>query len=409
MNNFTSKSNLSRNTDFLIPDFKMGTLDSLLSLSDELGELGRLAESLMKRMTRMTRYVLELKAAKKGEVQEYLFADGVTLASFVTHFEWDLTKYPVKQPLGAIADTLGKELAQVETDLKSSITAYSQLKRELENMEKKLLGSLFTRTVSDIVRKEDFVLDSKYLITLLVVVPKASYSLWQKTYESLSDMVVPRSTKLIAEDQENGLFTVTIFQKAIDDFKAKATANKFTVRDFFYDEKQIQSEREELTKLLSAKKQRDHSRRAKNSRPSSFLDRIAKAIRLRKCWKRGTKKQTEKVEELESEGSWKSPFLHWLKVNFGKTLLVWIHIAALSIFAESSLRYGLPVNFKAVLLHPQKKSRKRLRKILNSTFKHLDAVAASMVDTPVNIPGLQLSNEEYFPYVCFNIRLKFLD
>ncbi|XP_027733352.1 V-type proton ATPase subunit C 2-like isoform X2 [Vombatus ursinus] len=361
MNNFTSKSNLSRNTDFLIPDFKMGTLDSLLSLSDELGELGRLAESLMKRMTRMTRYVLELKAAKKGEVQEYLFADGVTLASFVTHFEWDLTKYPVKQPLGAIADTLGKELAQVETDLKSSITAYSQLKRELENMEKKLLGSLFTRTVSDIVRKEDFVLDSKYLITLLVVVPKASYSLWQKTYESLSDMVVPRSTKLIAEDQENGLFTVTIFQKAIDDFKAKATANKFTVRDFFYDEKQIQSEREELTKLLSAKKQQ------------------------------------------------KSPFLHWLKVNFGKTLLVWIHIAALSIFAESSLRYGLPVNFKAVLLHPQKKSRKRLRKILNSTFKHLDAVAASMVDTPVNIPGLQLSNEEYFPYVCFNIRLKFLD
>lgn len=33
-------------------------------------------------------------------------------------------------------------------------------------------GNLFTRTLSDIVSKEDFVLDSEYLITLLVIVPK---------------------------------------------------------------------------------------------------------------------------------------------------------------------------------------------------------------------------------------------
>lgn len=33
-------------------------------------------------------------------------------------------------------------------------------------------GNLFTRTLSDIVSKEDFVLDSEYLTTLLVIVPK---------------------------------------------------------------------------------------------------------------------------------------------------------------------------------------------------------------------------------------------
>ncbi len=33
-------------------------------------------------------------------------------------------------------------------------------------------GSLLTRSLADIVKKEDFVLDSEYLITLLVVVPK---------------------------------------------------------------------------------------------------------------------------------------------------------------------------------------------------------------------------------------------
>lgn len=33
-------------------------------------------------------------------------------------------------------------------------------------------GSLMTRSLADIVKKEDFVLDSEYLITMLVVVPK---------------------------------------------------------------------------------------------------------------------------------------------------------------------------------------------------------------------------------------------
>lgn len=33
-------------------------------------------------------------------------------------------------------------------------------------------GNLLTRTLADIVHKEDFVLNSEYLITLLVVVPK---------------------------------------------------------------------------------------------------------------------------------------------------------------------------------------------------------------------------------------------
>ncbi|KAK2091983.1 hypothetical protein P7K49_028511 [Saguinus oedipus] len=116
-------------------------------------------------------------------------------------------------------------------------------------------GNLFTRTLSDIVSKEDFVLDSEYLVTLLVIVPKPNYSQWQKTYESLSDMVVPRSTKLITEDKEGGLFTVTLFRKVIEDFKSKARENKFTVREFYYDEKEIKREREEMARLLSDKKQ----------------------------------------------------------------------------------------------------------------------------------------------------------
>ncbi|XP_055257062.1 V-type proton ATPase subunit C 2 isoform X4 [Moschus berezovskii] len=360
MNTVTSKSNLSHNTKFTIPDFKVGTLDSLVGLSDELAKLDIFAESLIRRMAQS---VVEVMEDAKGKVQENLLANGVDLTSFVTHFEWDMAKYPAKQPLVSVVDTLAKQLAQIETDLKSRTAAYNTLKTNLENLEKKSMGNLFTRTLSDIVSKEDFVLDSEYLITLLVIVPKPSYVKWQKTYESLSDMVVPRSTKLIAEDKEGGLFTVTLFRKVIDDFKTKAKENKFTVREFYYDEKEIKREREEMTRLLSDKKQQY------------------------------------------------GPLLRWLKVNFSEAFIAWIHIKALRVFVESVLRYGLPVNFQAVLLQPHKKScTKRLREVLNSVFRHLDEVAAaSILDASVEIPGLQLSNQDYFPYVYFHIDLSLLN
>ncbi|KAK2091984.1 hypothetical protein P7K49_028512 [Saguinus oedipus] len=105
------------------------------------------------------------------------------------------------------------------------------------------------------------------------------------------------------------------------------------------------------------------------------------------------------------------PLLRWLKVNFSEAFIAWIHIKALRVFVESVLRYGLPVNFQAVLLQPHKKSSaKRLREVLNSVFRHLDEVAAtSILDASVEIPGLQLSNQDYFPYVYFHIDLSLLD
>lgn len=35
-------------------------------------------------------------------------------------------------------------------------------------------------------------------------------------------------------------------------------------------------------------------------------------------------------------------------------------------------RYGLPVNFQAILIHPHKKTMKRLRDVLNQLYGHLD-------------------------------------
>ncbi|XP_025004708.2 V-type proton ATPase subunit C 2 isoform X1 [Gallus gallus] len=369
MNTVTSKSNLSSNSKFHIPDLKVGTLDALVGLSDELGKLDTFAESVIKKIVQ---YIGEVMEDSKDKVQENLLANGgrkdkmkclkIDLISYLTRFEWDMAKYPIKQPLKNISEALAKQVTQIEADLRTRSAAYNNIKGNLQNLEKKTVGNLLTRTLADIVHKEDFVLNSEYLITLLVVVPKSSYVQWQKTYESLSDMVVPRSTKMIAEDAEGGLFTVTLFRKVMDDFKAKARENRFMVREFYFDEKELKCEKEELMKLASDKKQQY------------------------------------------------GPLLRWLKVNFSEAFVAWIHVKALRVFVESVLRYGLPVNFQAMLLQPNRKSVKRLRDVLNAVFKHLDEVAAaSIMDPGMDIPGLQLSNQEYYPYVYFKIDLSLLD
>uniref|UniRef100_W5NIX3 V-type proton ATPase subunit C n=1 Tax=Lepisosteus oculatus TaxID=7918 RepID=W5NIX3_LEPOC len=357
----TTKANLSNNFKFTIPDLKVGTLDLLIGLSDELGKLDTYVEGVIKKLAH---YMSDVIEESKDKIHENLLANGVDLVTYLTQFQWDMAKYPTKQPLKNLAEIISRQISQIEAELKSRNIAYNNVKASLQGMERKAIGNLLTRTLTDIVNKDDFVLDSEYLTTLLVVVPKANYSIWQKTYESLSEFVVPRSTKKIMEDSEGGLFTVTLFKKAVSDFRIKARENKFTVREFSFNETELQAEKEEMTRLAADKKQQF------------------------------------------------GPLLRWLKVNFSEAFTAWIHVKALRVFVESVLRYGLPVNFQAILLQPSKKNSKRLREILNSLYKHLDGVAASsslLLQAGVDLPGLGLSNQEYYCYVYFTIDVNLID
>merc|ERR1711962_611734 len=133
-------------------------------------------------------------------------------------------------------------------------------KSSLQSIEKKQTGSLVTRNVADLVKKEHFVMDSEYLVTLLVVVPLALQPDWNNRYEKLTDMIVPRSSQLIYQDNDHALVSVTLFQKVVDEFKTKvakqtviynneemnkkhrqARENKFLVRDFTYNEEALKS------------------------------------------------------------------------------------------------------------------------------------------------------------------------
>lgn len=342
---------------FNIPELKVGTLDSLIGLSDELGKLDTYSEMIAKKVSGYMADVLEEQRDKLGS---NLVVNGMPLAQYLCFFQWDMAKYPKKQSLKNLADVISKNLSQVEADLKTKSQAYNAIKTNLQSIERKATGSLLLRNLNELVKEEDFVLDSEYLATILVAIPVALYNEWLNNYETLTEYVVPKSSRLLFEDNEYGLWTVTLFQKVLDDFKHKCARLKFFVRDFQYNQQDVNADRDQLTKLSSDKK---------------------KML---------------------------GPLLRWLKVNFGEVFSAWVHVKALRVFVESVLRYGLPVNFQAVVLQPQRKQQKKLREVLKVLYRDLDSTGLSnMTEEDQVVQGLTMGTQEYYAYVYFKVMLDF--
>jgi V-type H+-transporting ATPase subunit C len=55
------------------------------------------------------------------------------------------------------------------------------------------------------------------------------YQDWQSSYSSLTEFVLPDSSKKIVDDGEYGLFTVTLFKKFVDDYKNMCREKRYVL------------------------------------------------------------------------------------------------------------------------------------------------------------------------------------
>lgn len=85
----------------------------------------------------------------------------------------------------------------MDAAMKTKMALYNQTKTAMTSRERKQGGSLMVRNLADLVQRDDMVLDSEYLETLLVVVPKYLQSTFLAEYERLCAMVVPRSSQYV--------------------------------------------------------------------------------------------------------------------------------------------------------------------------------------------------------------------
>lgn len=305
---------------FNIPDFKIGTLDALVQQADDLAKLDSACQAVVAKVADSLRSVLE---GDEDRMRQYKMVNDKPTDQFVATFAWNKMRYRSDRPLGDLIDTLQKELATADNDVKAKFNQYQTVKTNLSALQRRQTGNLVTKSLAPIVDPSLLVQDSEYLETHLVVVPSNSKKDFVRSYETLSSMVVPRSGVEVAHDDEFTLFAVVTFKKYSADFVQKCREQKWTPRPFKYVEGGKEEEQREL-------------------------DRAAN-------------------EERKICGE----ALLLGRTGWSESVLIWMHVLTLRVFVEAVLRYGLPLEYASSLIKTSSKLAPKVKKALDSTYSYL--------------------------------------
>ncbi|KAI5478816.1 V-type H+-transporting ATPase subunit C [Pseudohyphozyma bogoriensis] len=316
------------------PEFKTGTLSSLLTLSDVLAKSDPIVTSTLTKTVDQLKSLTSTTNRTSPLSQHLLMSDGTPYEEyFFGGWKWDVGKWRVEsRNLSDVVDALTKEAGMVENAQRVKGQEYQLVKGQLATALRKKTGNLSTRSLAEVVSSEDFkaTSDSEYLDTVIIAVPVNLVKEFEGSYEKLAGMVVPRSATKLASDDEFILYSVVVFKKVKDEFSQKCREAKFIVRDFTYNEEEIEKSKVELIKLEESEK------------------------------------------ELWTE------LLRLSRINFAELYAILVHLKVVRAYVESVLRYGLPAKYFAMIVKPDPKQQQRLLDAFNGAFASLAKSSSKM-------------------------------
>ncbi|ODV81167.1 vacuolar ATP synthase subunit C (V-ATPase C subunit) [Suhomyces tanzawaensis NRRL Y-17324] len=332
------------------PEFQSGTLDSLVQESEELAKIdGQLQGSVSK--------VVDILSSVTENASNTRIVGSKSATAYLESFQWNTTKYRLDKPIKDLVSLISNEAFTLDNDVRSAYQSYQTAKSNFQAADRKKNGDLSIKSLHEIVRPEQFVLDSEHLTTVLIAVPKTLIGDFEKTYETLTQFVIPRSAEVIATDAEYSLYTVTLFKKYQQEFNTAAREHKWHPRtDFVYSEETLNNLRKEfdLTKATESKSKNDLIRLAKTAYSDIFA--------------------------------------------------AWFHIKAIRIYVESVLRYGLPPHFDYFLIKfPDARTIPKARKDLIEKFGYLGGDGFSNQSSLHEYASLV--DPDYEPFVLYEVDL----
>ncbi|KXZ57041.1 ATPvC1 [Gonium pectorale] len=333
-----------------VPELRVGTLDSLMALSDDLSKTSAAFDAVVAKIRRQVYESGSSKAIASLKVE------GMAAETYVQRFKWDEAKFPARRPLKETVEKMTELISRIEDDLKVKASEYNNLKSQLSQFTRKAQGSLAVRDIHQLVQPQQ-VIDTEHLTTLFVIVTKFSAKDWKDGYEKMCDFIVPRSSELIAEDNESAMFSVVLFKRVVDDFKAAARSRGFQVREYH-----MPLENSELS--------------------ATQLEQLKRDVEQRKA-------------ALET----------WCRTAFGEAFSCYVHALVVRLFVESILRYGLPPAFQAVVVRPLDKAEGKLRAELESAFG--DGKTQFWKDEGSTVGAGLAGDLEMYPYVSLTLTTEY--
>lgn len=294
-----------REIDF--PQFKVGTLDSLVLQSEELTKLDNQLHTSVGKVLETISTLINKNNNNSSNGNSItnlprLKVDGMDSIEYFEKFQWKQSRFRLDKSIEDLIKLISNEGLQLDSDLRSQFQNYNNAKSNLLACQRKQNGDLSVKSLHDVVSKENFVIGSDHLKTVLLAVPLTLESQFLNSYESISPFVVPRSADKISSDSEYALYGISLFKKYENQFLTAARENKWIPRDFQYSDEIIEKLKNEFT---TAQKE---------------------------------------------ENSLKNDLMRLSKEAFSEISICWVHIKVLRAFVESVLRYGLPPTFYCYII-----------------------------------------------------------
>ncbi|KAI0462756.1 hypothetical protein LJB42_003557 [Komagataella kurtzmanii] len=346
-------------TNVDVPEFKIGTLDTLMQQTEEISKLDNQLNQAVNKVLEIIQTVFDKNPAFVEQAKQ---VEGRFVIDYLENFKWNTSKYRTDRSIRQLIDTISLDGLNLDNDVKATFQNYNSAKSNLAAAERKRTGDLTVKSLHDIVDETDFVLDSDHLQTILLVIPKNLVRSFLTTYETVVPFVVPRSAKEITADSEFVLYSVILFKKYVPEFLAAARENKWITREFNYDEESI--------KLL----------------------------------------RNEYNDASTQEHSLRNDLIRLVKAAYADIVSSWLHIKILRTFIESVLRYGIPPDFSYFLLKLPHKAIEKGKSQLVEKFGYLGGAAVG-VDRRGKIVKdslheyASLVDTDYQPFVLYELEI----
>jgi len=357
-----------------IQRLKVGTLDKLIALSDDLGRVDASSKNVV---SKLHRTYTELEESTEQLLSVY----NKSIRGYITNFLWDEGHFNPRAQLRDLVQVIHSNMVKTAEHLRKWSAALSEIENKLAAIERKKTGSLMNRSLTEYISAEDWY-QGEYLTSALVVVPVAKRDQFLEHYEFFEDtpahkayyemlnkrqehqeqqeqleqreqaqaqeagaqeeekeqlkakvahqaqdlscrVVAPESAKKLTEDKEFCLFRVLLLQRGYAWFKYVAMKNGYAVRDFDIAELEDCDDEKELRELQ--------------------------------------KKQASQKKKLKL----------FCKNTFSETFANWMHLKLIRCFVESVLRFGLPVDFTISVVKPVKGKEQQLLKVLEQKYAFL--------------------------------------
>lgn len=322
-----------------------------MNLSDELGKTDSLIEAFVRK--------IESTASDLSGRSVELSVGGVPASRYIQQFAWDSAKYPNRRPLKELVALISGGAAAIDEELKGLSNSYADKTSALQEATNRKGGNLISVDLNDVLTAEIMhnvkVVDSEYLKTKFIAIPKSVEESFKENIGKLAGDVVGFGGPDWSQDSTR-LGEPVSFGSTVDRHKVRGSP---VVPGSL---QKVHSDADSILFAVTILKSQYEAGYYENNEFQAgttvdFEEEFAKACREKRytirdfAWDpdQATKSSTV-LEQLRVEvDGMKSALTRWCKNHYGDAFVAWVHIKVIRVFVESVLRYGLPVDFTAVL------------------------------------------------------------